>query len=705
MDKISMSIDGVNIFANKGQTVLEAALEAGIYIPHICSHPDLEAQGGCKLCVIEVNNDEQPVLSCKTIVQEEMQIITKTEKLNKLRSISMELMLAGHPHDCTSCKAYMNCELQAMMQYLGVVHARMHDIHKENTKINVVNPLIIREMERCIQCGRCVRACKDLRGIGTIDYKQKNSETYIGTENDLPFVDTNCRFCGACIEVCPTGALQDAIGTFRTDIPKEDAMVPCTTECPANIDIPAYVRFVNEDKCSEAVGVIREKVPFPHALGYVCNHRCETGCKREKLNEAISIRDLKRYAVEHDKEQSWKNRGFKNPDTNKTVAIIGAGPTGMTSALYLRKLGHEVTVYERLPIAGGMMTTGMPEYRIPREDVQKEIDFILETGVKLKTNYNIESVSKLKEEGFDAVLVAIGASKGKKLNYLPGADFNNVYTAVDFLRASRLGTPLDLGKSVTIIGGGNVSFDCARTLIRMGLSVNVVCLEKRQAMLADKQEIEEGLEEGVELYDSYTNISIEGSKNKLTGLKVQKVEKFCFDENGKMICDIIPSSEEIIITDSIIFATGQITDLTDIFGLELNKFGFPICDKESLITSIPGVFAAGDVITGTKFLIDAIVAGRKAASIIDQYLGGTGVIEETLVERSIKHNIGVKDQFANIHRQEVQILEPEKRKNSFEIVDLNYSPPQAVCESGRCLQCDLRVSIGKVSNWNAYNKN
>lgn len=705
MDKISMSIDGVNIFANKGQTVLEAALEAGIYIPHICSHPDLEAQGGCKLCVIEVNNDEKPVLSCKTIVQEEMQIITKTEKLNKLRSISMELMLAGHPHDCTSCKAYMNCELQAMMQYLGVVHARMHDIHKENTKINIVNPLIIREMERCIQCGRCVRACKELRGIGTIDYKQKNSETYIGTENDLPFVDTNCRFCGACIEVCPTGALQDAIGTFRTDIPKEDAMVPCTTECPAKIDIPAYIRFVNEDKCSEAVGVIREKVPFPHALGYVCNHRCETGCKREKLNEAISIRDLKRYAVEHDVEQSWKNKGFRNPDSNKKVAIIGAGPAGMTSALYLRKLGHDVTVYERLPIAGGMMTTGMPEYRIPREDVQKEIDFILETGVKLKTNYNIESVGGLKEEGFDAVLVAIGASKGRKLNALPGADFDNTFTAVDFLRASRLGTPMNLGKAVTVIGGGNVAFDCARTIVRMGLSVNVVCLEKCHAMLADRQEIEEGIEEGVKLFDSYTNIEIVGSKEKITGLKVQKVEKFCFDENRQMICELIPSSEEIIPTDSIIFATGQGTDLTDQFGLELNKFGFPICDNETLKTSVEGVFAAGDVITGTKFLIDAIAAGRKAASKIDQYLGGTGKIEEVLVERVLTHNIGEIEQFAHMHREEVEIVDPKQRVSNFGKVDLNYTNSQAMCESGRCLQCDLRVPIKKVSNWNAYNNN
>lgn len=689
MNKIAVTIDEIQINANEGQSLLDAALEAGIYIPHICSHPDLEAQGGCKLCVVEIENEKNPVLSCMTKVQTGMRVHTKSEQLSKLRSISMELMLAGHPHDCTSCKAYMNCELQAMMQYLGTVHARMRDIHKKNTKINVINPLIVREMERCIQCGRCVRACKDLRGIGAIDYKNRDMETYIGTENDLPFTDTSCRFCGACIEVCPTGALQDSEGTFRKDVPREEAMIPCKTECPAHVDIPAYVRFVNEGKFSEAVGVIREKVPFPHALGYVCNHRCETGCKREKLSGAISIRDLKRYAVEHDKEKVWKDKGFRNPDTNKKVAVIGAGPAGLTAALYLKKLGHDVTVFERLCIAGGMMTSGMPAYRLPREDVQKEIDYILETGIKLETNHNIESATKLKDQGYDAVLVAIGASQGARINSLKGVDqYKDVYTAIDVLRAASLGQEISLGKTATIIGGGNVAFDCARTLIRVGMNVNVVSLEKGEAMPADREEIEEGTEEGVRLYDGYACNEIEGSNDKITGISVEQIEKFYFDENGKLVITIRPDTRQIIKTDSVIFASGQRTDLTGEFGLELNKFGYPVYDNESLETSVNGIFAAGDVVTGTRFLIDAIEAGRKAACSIDKYLGGNGNIDERLIERHVNHNIGIVDNFPKIKRE----------------IAKSFTDNQAKCEAGRCLQCDLRVLLKKVNNWNAYSK-
>ena len=718
MGKISLFIDGIQIQAEEGMSVLEAALAADIYIPHLCSHPDLPATGGCKMCVVEIDGEAAPVSSCVTEVREGMHVTTKSEKLKQLRKIALELIMAGHPHDCTGCRAYGNCELQAMWQYLGVLHARMKDEFPEKTtlKIGTGTPVIIRENDRCIQCGRCVRACGSLRKVGAIDYQKKGLETYISTPEDLPLNQSTCRFCSACVEVCPTGALVDMEGLFRSDLPREQALVPCQAECPAHIDIPAFLRFIAQGKYDEAHAVMHEKVPFPHSLGYVCNHRCETGCKREKLNRAISICSMKRFAAEHDETQLWKQNGFQKPDTGKKIAVVGGGPCGMTAAYYLKKLGHDVTVYEKDPIAGGHMAKGMPEFRIPGADVAKEIQDITDIGVKLLVNSPVENVAELKKD-YDAVLVTIGTSVGKKLNYLPGSNFRNVYTAVQLLKDNRLklAVPgyemkLDLGKQVCIIGGGNVSIDCARTLRRMGCEVNIVCLEKGEKMLADKQEIQEALEEGVKFYDGHSNEAIEGTEEQVTGLRVHEVESFYFDENRNLVENQVPDSTKVLPCDSVVFASGQVTGLTADFGLELNRFGYPI-DPETgtsgFKTSIPGVFTAGDVITGTKFVIDAIAGAREVTAVIDQFLGGDGSIDERLVERTLNPELGPIEGFGLEPRVETIVVDPETRMSPeylWDKVDQNFTCEMAQCEAGRCLQCDLRVPIRKVENFNAYSK-
>jgi NADPH-dependent glutamate synthase beta subunit-like oxidoreductase/formate hydrogenlyase subunit 6/NADH:ubiquinone oxidoreductase subunit I/ferredoxin len=705
MDNITIYIDGKAIPAQKGQTVLEAALAADYYIPHLCTHPDLPVQGNCKLCVVEVEGIDGSVCSCEVEAQDGMKITSKNDRLAHQRSVAMELMLAGHPHDCTSCKAYLKCELQAMMQYLGTVHSRMRTIHRETNNINSNNPLIVREMERCIQCGRCVRACRDVRGVGILHYNKKNGETYIGTENDLPLASADCRFCGACVEVCPTGALQDAEGVFRSDLPREQALVPCRAECPAHIDIPAYIRAIKEGDSSKAVGIIREKVPFPHALGYVCNNRCETGCKRKGLNDPLSIRNLKRFAVEHDEDKVWQERYLATaPRTGKKIAVIGGGACGMTAAFYLNKAGHDVTVFEAKKIPGGHMTSGMPEYRIPTKDVLAEIDVIEKSGVKVVCDTKIENAAELKKD-YDAVLVAIGTSVGKKLTYLPGSDFKQVYSALDILQANRLGLPIDLGDTVNVIGGGNVAFDVACTLIRMGKTVNVVCLEK-DASQASPDERDLGLEDGVNLFDSHSNEAILGTPEQVTGLQVHKISSFYFHpETRALVEEPVPDSTYTIPCDSIVFAAGQVTGLTDAFGLELNRFGYPIdpkTGKSEYTTSVEGVFAAGDVITGTKFVIDAIAGGREVASIMDKYLGGSGDIDETLVDRTLNPEIGKIEGFADEKREEMAIKPASERRDNFLPISDGLTCEQAKCEAGRCLQCDLRGEITKVRLWTEY---
>lgn len=704
METITILIDNIPVTAEPGQTILDAALAADIYIPHLCSHPDLHPQGGCKLCVVEVNgNTAEPVTSCNTEVREGMKVVTKSPVIDKLRSISMELMLAGHPHDCTSCRSYLNCELQSLMQYLSATGVRMREVHRTTIGINTKNPLIDREMERCIQCGRCVRVCQDLRGVGVLDYKKKGTETYIGTENDLPLTDADCRFCGACVEVCPTGALQDREGVFRKDIPREQALIPCQAECPAHTDIPRYVRLVKEGKYGEAVAVIREKLPFPHALGYVCTRYCEKGCKRTDLNEAIAIRDLKRFAVENDKAELWKNQRKNKTATGKKVAVVGGGPCGLTAAYYLAKSGHNVTVLERNPVAGGMMATGIPSYRLPRTDLQKEIDIITDTGVKIEFNQNVENVEEIKS-AYDAVLVAVGAQAGKAIP-LPGYELGCSTTAVDLLREVSLGNPFPMigaGKTVTVLGGGNVAFDAARVSRRFGATVNVICLEAKGQMLADKEEIEQAEEEGIKVYAGKANLSIEGTQGKVLGVKLIDVESFRFEE-GRLVVATVPGTETIIPADTIVFATGQKTDLTEDFGLELNKFGYPVYQSGSHSTNLEGIFVAGDVITGTKAVIDAIVGGREAASEIDKYLGGDGDISEVLLEKEAANPyIGKIEDFARMQKASPEILEAEKREDNFCLVDLGFSKEQSHCEAERCLQCDLRNQIQKVRLWNSY---
>ena len=704
METITLHIDGREIRAASGQTVLEAALAANIYIPHLCTHPDLPVQGNCNLCVVEISDRSQVVKACETAAESGMRVITKSPELSKARHIAMELMLAGHPRDCTSCKVYLKCELQTLMQYLGTVNARMRHIHREAININNKNPLIVREMERCIQCGRCVRACGELRGVDVLRYKKMGWETYIGTENDLPLADSGCRFCGACVEVCPTGALQDAEGAFRNDITRSEALVPCTAECPAKIDIPRYIRYIRDGDCSKAVAVIREKVPFPHALGYVCNHRCETGCRREKLNDAISIRELKRYAVENDTEKIWLENYIAPTriKTGRKAAVIGGGPCGLTAAYYLQKKGHEVTVYERLPVAGGMLTTGIPEFRAPAADIEKEIDMIRRSGVTIVTDRHVASASELKKD-YDAVLVAVGASRGKRLRGIAGWDLNGVFTAVDILQAARLGQPLSLGDTVNIIGGGNVAYDCARTLLRMGKRVNIVCLEKGDAMLADKEEIAEAAEEGAVLYDSTTTIRIESADGSVAGHRIIDVARFYFDDNRRLTVETVEGTEQFIPCDSVVFSAGQETDLTEAFGLELNLFGYPVTDCEKLTTSLYGVFAAGDVITGTKFVIDAIAAGRQAAAEIDRYLGGDGRIDEALIPYEAGDTrIGRVEDFAQMPRVKAAPRPAAVRKCDFKPVNKGLTEEQASCEAERCLQCDLRKQITRVKLWTEY---
>ncbi len=704
MSQISLTIDGQKILAEESKTILDAALENGIYIPHLCYHEDLHPNGGCRLCVVEVEGVEGVVTSCSTKVKEGMVVNTKSKLAEDLRKLACDFMFKTHPSECTGCPKYGKCQLASISQYVGDTGRALREL-KIRVNADETNPLMLHEMYRCILCGRCVRACEELRGVSALKFEKVDGRLRVVIDGDS-LANADCRFCGACVEVCPTGSIRDKVGVFRDDLPKNLSMVPCQGECPAHVDIPGYIRAVCEGDATKAVAIIREKVPFPHALGLVCNNRCEDGCKRKGLNSPLSIRNLKRYAAENDKSQSWKEKYLAvAPRSGKKVAVIGAGAAGLTAAYYLNKKGHDVTVFESKNIPGGHMTSGMPEYRIPTKDVLDEIKVIEDSGVKIICNSPVTSAADLKKD-YDAVLVAIGTSVGKKLNYLEGSNLPQVYSALELLQASRLGLDIDLGQTVNIIGGGNVAFDVAGTCIRLGKTVNVVCLEK-DASQASAEERDAALEEGANLYDSHSNEAILGN-GKIEGLRVHKINSFHFDPDTRaLVEDAIPDSTYVIPCDSIVFAAGQVTGLTDEFGLQLNKFGYPI-DPETgtsgYKTSVDGVFAAGDVITGTKFLIDAIAGARDVAELMDKYLGGDGNIDETLVEREANPYIGTIPNFANLNREELQMRGAEERKNDFETISKGFSCDASHCESERCLQCDLRLQIAPQKFWSDYSK-
>lgn len=700
MDKIKFEIDGKELYVDENRTVMEAAEEAGIFIPHLCHHPDLHDIGGCRLCVVEIQGKKDALTACTTKVEKGMVVKTKSEKLDNMRRMSMELMLANHIDDCTTCPKYLKCELQSLIQYLGVSTSRLRRT-LNTVPVDTGNPLIIRDLNRCVACSRCIRVCQDVRGVGILKYqKSDEGRVYVGIKDSLTLEEANCRFCGACVEVCPTGALQDKKGVFKEGN-RDEVLIPCQYDCPAGINVPKYVRFIKEDNPDEAAAVIREKAPFPNSLGHVCMQFCESACRRKEINEAVSIRDLKRFAAENDSFK-WKEKAFKKENTNKKVAIIGSGPAGLTAAYYLAKLGNTIDVYEKLPIAGGMLSAGIPDYRLPKEVVESEIDIIREVGVNIITNYKVKSLKELKEKQYDAILIAIGTDKGVRIP-IPGSNLKDVYVNIEFLRRNLFNLPIDYKKSVVVLGGGNVAFDCARTTKRLGFEqISVACLEGEDRMTASTEEIEEAREEGIQIFNNRTFVRIEEKDQNVLGVVCNEVEDFHFDENKKLVLTIKEDSEHLIPGEMVIFATGQRPDLAPFNELELNARGL-IHIGDDYQTNMEGVFAVGDAVTGTTSVIQAIAGARKVASNIDKFLGGDGKIEEKLSsEQPLNPRIGVSEEFTKRKRNEYKCISVDNRIKNFDLMTIGLDRKQAQCEASRCLECDLRPHLTKAKFWTEY---
>lgn len=467
---------------------------------------------------------------------------------------------------------------------------------------------------------------------------------------------------------------------------------PCQNTCPANVDVPIYIDLIRQGRFAEAYEEILRENPFPVVCGRVCNHPCESRCRRAQLDEPLAIRELKRFAADYAVSLNGSRpRPEKKPATGKKVAIVGAGPAGLTCAYYLALQGHGVTVFEALPVAGGMLAVGIPSYRLPKDSLRKDIELIESLGVDIRTGVKVGtdiSWEKLKSE-YDAIFVAIGAHKDQRLN-IPGQDLDGVMPGVTFLRKLNLGEKLDFtGKKIVVVGGGNVAMDAARSAVRLGAeSVTVLYRRRKEDMPAQQEEINAALEEGIVLKTMVNPKELKGN-GKVERVTCVRMRPGEFDSSGRRRTYPIEGSEFDIPCDVFIPAIGQVPD-ADVFaeiGVEIERGNRFVVNSRTMETNVPGVFAGGDCVSGPATVVEAIGSGKKAAKAIDKYLGGDGnVVPRSKHARKLSGPI-IEEKMPRVHGR---VLSPSERKNSFVEVEMGFDASAAQREAQRCLRCDVK---------------
>ncbi|MBQ7203687.1 MAG: FAD-dependent oxidoreductase [Eubacterium sp.] len=566
---INLTINGKNVTARDGATILEAARENGIYIPTLCYDEAVEVYGACGLCVVEAEGIPKLLRACSAKVSEGMVVNTESERVIQSRKIALELLMSAHDGDCVA---------------------------------------------------------------------------------------------------------------------------PCQLNCPARTDCQGYVGLIANGEFDAALKLIKNKISLPASIGRVCPHPCEKGCRRANVDEPINIAQLKAFAADIDLNSESYVPDCK-ADTGKKVAIIGGGPAGLSAAFYLRQLGHSVTIYDMMDKMGGMLRYGIPQYRLPKEVLDKEIAIIEKTGVKMVNGKKLGvdfTIKSLKDEN-DAVIVAVGAWKSSSMR-TPGEELEGVYGGIDFLRGVIQGNPVNIGKKVAICGGGNTAMDACRTAVRLGAEeVYVVYRRTRAEMPADKLEIDEAEEEGV-IYKFLTNpLSFNGENGKVNSITLQIMELGEPDASGRRRPVPVEGKTEEIAVDSVIMAIGQKLVTEDVKELELTDRGNILADEDTFGTNIDGVFAIGDATNkGASIAIEAIGEADRCVKIVDAYLNGEDY--ETRVPYISKRDESTIDYSdrEKADRLTAKVLPADVRNKNFDEVSLGLTEDEAKAEANRCLECGCR---------------
>ncbi|MBF0497127.1 MAG: FAD-dependent oxidoreductase [Deltaproteobacteria bacterium] len=474
---------------------------------------------------------------------------------------------------------------------------------------------------------------------------------------------------------------------------------PCQMACPAGIDVPSYVSLVGHGRYAEALELIRKDNPFPWVCGLVCTSPCERACVRGRIDAPVSIKALKGFVAAQALSAGVFPLPPKEMDKQKKVCIIGSGPAGLTAAYYLALKGYGVTIIEALPMAGGMMMVGIPHFRLPKKVIDQEIAMIASLGVEFRLNTRLGTnvtIDKLKEEGFQAFFIAIGAHVGLDLGIPGEKNFPQCIDAIEFLRHVALGDTRSPGKRVAVIGGGDAELDAARTCLRLGCAeVSVIYRQSRNEMPAQEEEIIQANEEGVHLRYSTMPVTVNGRDGRVTSLTCMKTELGPPDADGQRHSVPVEGSEFALGVDTVLSAIGQRPDRSSL--MELTGLGWSPQDtisvnSVSMMTSVEGIFAAGDVVTGPATVVQAIGGGKIAADSIHRYLSGRPQRQSPAIpaRRARVECLTVSaEEKMKLKRPLMPLLGERKRRTSFEQVELGYSETTSSQEAKRCLRCDL----------------
>ncbi len=492
-----------------------------------------------------------------------------------------------------------------------------------------------------------------------------------------------------------------------------DCVAPCQLACPAGVDVQGYIALMALGKWSEAVALIKETNPLPAICGRVCTRPCEVACRRTILDKAVGIDYLKRYASDMDLEGQQHFIPDVAPPNGKRVAVIGAGPAGLSASYFLAQKGYQVTMFEAMPQAGGMLRYGIPDYRLPSDILDEEINTILELGVELRTNIFLGedfTIRSLKEEGFEAVFMGLGAWKSSRLG-LAGEDMEGVLSGIDFLKDLGLRKRIRLHGKVAVLGGGNTALDCARSAMRLGADdVRIYYRRTRKEMPAHEMEIHEAEIEGVKLELLVAPTQLLSKNGRAVGMECIRMELGEPDSSGRRRPIPKRGTEFKIDCDFIFAAIGQSSKVDELLGgripdflplgevIELTRWKTIRVDEPTGETDVEGVFAGGDVVTGAATVIEAVAAGRKAAYAIDNYLTKDKAIPEPTTFDSRKDDYGEVTKtdlryLEEIPRRKMPAISPDERENNFVEVELGFEADDVRREVHRCLECGCSAAF------------